>query len=158
RRPPESCWPRGTTGADGGALRTPFASGANGEKEVALTFDQPFPEKNLAFVVHFPKENRWLRNGGSDFAVAIPPPPGSGPSLNEGLDAWAREEGVTRQLLNLDSGDRLAASVRVNPEVVRVRLTCDAESPLVLHWAFMGKLRHEWKLPPDNDRPAGTTV
>lgn len=158
RRPPESCWPRGTTPADGGALRSPFVDVGNGEKEVRFQFDQPFPERNLVCLVYFPRENRWLRNGNSDFTVAIPRARGSGPTLNEVLDAWAAEEGASHQLVNLDSGDRLAAGVRTTPDVVRVRMTCDADTPLVLHWALMGKLRHEWQLPPESARPAGTTV
>jgi len=156
RRPPESCWPRGTVAADGAALRSPFVDVGNGDKAVTFQFDEPFPERNLACLVFFPRENRWLRDGNGDFAVAIPRPPGGGPSLNEIFDAWAAQTG-SRQLWDLDGGDRLAANVEVAEDKVRVRLACDADTPLVLHWAFKGKAPGEWLLPPDGDRPAGTT-
>ena len=57
-RPPENCWPRGTTPVDAGALRTPFDG--NGRKEVTIHLDPSSPWRGLAFVVYSPKENRWI--------------------------------------------------------------------------------------------------
>jgi alpha-glucan,water dikinase len=41
---------------------------------------------------------------------------------------------------------------------VRVRLVCDAAAPLVLHWGLAWQFRHDWQAPPENYRPAGTTL
>ena len=41
---------------------------------------------------------------------------------------------------------------------MRVWLVCDGESALALHWGLVWRFRHEWKLPPESLRPAGTTV
>src|SRR6516225_3308369 len=61
QRPPQTCWPGGTTPVDGQAARTPFTTGNKGIKEVAIHLDLPCPWQTLAFVVYFPKENRWLK-------------------------------------------------------------------------------------------------
>src|SRR5262245_27487717 len=53
-RPPEDCWPHGTTPFDANAVRTPFAG--DGRKEVAIHVASPSPWRCLAFVVHSPKE------------------------------------------------------------------------------------------------------
>src|SRR5205807_4775346 len=76
-RPPEESWPQGTKPADGAAVRTPFTG--NGRKEVTIRLPSPGPWRGLAFVVHAPKENRWIKSGGRDFVVALPRPRGTSP-------------------------------------------------------------------------------
>ncbi|HZV05028.1 MAG TPA: PEP/pyruvate-binding domain-containing protein [Gemmataceae bacterium] len=153
-RPPEHCWPPGTTPFDGNAVRTPFAG--DGRKEVAINFDPSSPWRGLAFVIHSSKENRWIKHGGKDFQITLLRPNSRSPE--EALSAWLDQEEAARQTYTLDSGDRLAASVQRTPERVRVRLVCDAERPLVLHWGLSWQFRHDWQTPPDNYRPQGTTI
>ncbi|MBV9122411.1 MAG: hypothetical protein JO112_03485, partial [Planctomycetes bacterium] len=157
RRPPDAFWPQGTTPAEGPAVRTPFAATNQGQKEVAIHFDLPCPESNLAFVVHFPRENRWLKSGGKDFSVPLPNGH-HGPSPEEALAAWVPEEDAARQVFTLESGDRMATATRVTAEGRKVTLVTEAEAPLDLHWGVVWHFRHEWKLPPEDFRPAGTTV
>jgi alpha-glucan,water dikinase len=152
-RPPEDCWPQGTTPADGSAVRTPFSG--DGQKTVTIHLDSPSPWRGLAFVVYAPKENRWIKSNGQDFVLPLPR---GGRAPEEALAAWAPEEDATRQVHALDSGDRLAAAVRQTPEGVCVRLVCDAASPLVLHWGLAWRFRQEWQAPPENYRPDGTTL
>jgi alpha-glucan,water dikinase len=156
--PPQSTWPEGTQPVDGAALRTPFVKNGNGERHVAITLDQPSPWKNFAFVLHFPRENCWVKNAGSDFSVPVPNGRGGPRSPEQALAAWAPDAAAKRQVLNLDNGDRLAAAVSVTTEAVRIRLVSDAELPLMLHWGVAWQFRHEWQLPPEEYRPAGTTV
>jgi alpha-glucan,water dikinase len=153
-RPPESCWPQGTTPADAGAVRTPFDG--NGRKEVTIHLDSSSRWRGLAFVVYSPKENRWIKNGGKDFMVTLPRT--SGRSPDEALSAWLGQEEATRQTYTLDSGDRLSAAVQKTPQGVRVRLVCDAAGPLLLHWGLAWRYRHEWQAPPELYRPQGTTL
>ena len=72
-RPPENCWPQGTTPADAVAVRTPFSG--DGRKEVTIHLDSSSRWRGLAFVVHSPKTNRWIKSGGRDFVVPLPPSP-----------------------------------------------------------------------------------
>ena len=113
QRPPESCWPPGTTPADGGAVRTPLTPHEKGEYEVAIPLDggacraaTTSPSSST-----FRAENRWLKNDGRDFCVSLPDrcalqEPG------EALLAWLPGEDVTRQLFTVTGGARLAAAVR----------------------------------------------
>ncbi|HEY7155392.1 MAG TPA: hypothetical protein VH575_15625, partial [Gemmataceae bacterium] len=151
--PPESCWPNGTTPADGAAVRTPFSHGDR--NQVTIRLESPNPWRGLSFVVHVPAENRWIKNNGQDFVVPLPR---GGRSPEEALAAWTPEEETTRLMYSLDSGDRLAAAVRQTPEGVCVRLVCDAAAPLELHWGLAWQFRQEWRPPPENYRPEGTTL
>ena len=153
-RPPENYWPRGTTAADAGALRTPFDG--NGRKEVTIHLDPSSPWRGLAFVVYSPKENRWIKNAGKDFLVPLPR--ANGPSPDEALSAWLGQEEAARQTYTLDSGECLSAAVQQTPQGVRVRLICDAAGPLALHWGLAWRFRHEWQAPPESYRPHGTTL
>jgi alpha-glucan,water dikinase len=153
-RPPENCWPQGTTPADAGAVRTPFAG--NGRKEVTIHLDSSSRWRGLAFVVYSPKENRWIKNSGKDFLVTLPRVDGRSPE--EALAGWLKQEEATRQTYTLDNGDRLAAAMQKTPEGVRVRLVSDTAGPLVLHWGLAWKFRNEWQAPPDAYRPQGTTL
>jgi alpha-glucan,water dikinase len=157
RRPPDECWPEGTTPVAGQAVRTPFPAREAGDREVALDFDLPCPAKNLAFVLHFPRENRWVRSGGRDFSVQLPNGQGHA-SPEEALASWAPGEEVARRVFPLDGAGSLAVATLPTPEGVRVSLACDAGSPLVLHWGVAWRFKHEWQLPPEGFRPAGTSV
>ncbi len=152
-RPPENCWPQGTTPAADSAVRTPFAG--DGRKEVTIHLDSPGPWRGLAFVVQAPKENRWIKSGGKDFVVPLPR---SGRSPEEALSAWMGQQEAARQTFALDSGDRLAAAVCQRPQGVRVRLVCDAAAPLALHWGLAWQFRHDWQAPPEQYRPQGTAL
>jgi alpha-glucan, water dikinase len=154
--PPDACRPRGTVVADGRAVRTPFALNEKGEREVKLHFDGACPARHLAFVLHLPGENRWLKNGGKDFSIELPTPGLLTPA--QALAQWQPGENLVRQALTLDSGDRLATAVSATPDSVHVSLACDAELPLVLHWGVAWRFRHEWQLPPELFRPKGTSL
>jgi alpha-glucan,water dikinase len=158
QRPPQTCWPGGTTPVDGQAARTPFTTGNKGIKEVAIHLDLPCPWQTLAFVVYFPKENRWLKSGCKDFAIRIPNGTDVPPTVEEALAGWAPETATNRQAFPLDSGERLATAVEATPEAVRVYLCCDAAAPLALHWGLAWQFRHEWQPPPEHFRPAGTCL
>ena len=153
-RPSEECWPPGTTTAEGVAVRTPFAG--DGRKEVTIHLDSSGLWRGLSFVIYAPKENRWIKNGGKDFILVLPRPYGA--SVEDAIQQWMPEADTTRQTYALDGGDRLAAAVRQTPDGVQVRLVCDAVAPLTLHWGLAWQYRHDWQAPPENYRPAGTTL
>ncbi len=157
KRPPEACWPRGTTATDGPAVRTPFSRTEKGEGEVTLHFDLPLPAKRLAFVLHFPRENRWVNQGGGDFSIPLRARPGTS-SAEEALQAWAPGGSVIRQTFPLDGGEQLAVATTAGPDSVRVQMVSSADLPLLLHWGLTWLSRHEWQLPPEPFRPAGTTL
>jgi alpha-glucan,water dikinase len=156
QRPPEAAWPEGTTPA-GDAVRTPLAPGGTDERRVTIRLDLPSPWRSLPFVLHFPRENRWLKDGGRDFSVPIPNGH-AGRSPEEALASWETAPDAVRQVLTLDGGERLAVATWKSAEAVRVRMVCGAAPPLALHWGLAWRFPHEWQLPPESLRPAGTYV
>jgi alpha-glucan,water dikinase len=155
-RPPEQCWPQGTTAADGNAVRTPFSSSGDGRNVVTIHLDGASGWRDLAFVVYSPKDNRWIKSGGKDFIIPLAREQGRCPE--EALKAWEPEEDAARRTFALDSGDRLATAVRQRAEGVQVRLVCDAVGPLLLHWGLAWQFQFDWQAPPTNYRPAGTAL
>lgn len=155
-RPPDACLPAGSASSDGPAVRTPFAAKGTEEREVVLQFDLPAPQERLAFVVHFPRENRWVRSGNGDFSVV----------LDNGKERIAPEkalaswfpEAKSRQVFALDGGEQLAAASRTTPEGMEVALATSARGPLLLHWGVLGPGSQGWQQPPENSRPDGTTL
>jgi alpha-glucan, water dikinase len=156
QRPPDALWPAGTTPVDGTAVRTPFAVNERGEREVRIQLELPCPWKQLPFVVYFPRENRWVKRGGADFAVPLPNGVPGMPSPEQALASWAPD--AARQAFALDGGGTVAAGRRATDKGVRVWLVSDAGAPLVLHWGLAPRFRSEWQVPPEGLRPAGTTV
>ncbi len=156
-RPPESIWPAGTSAAEGVAVRTSFAVKAPDEREVIINLDRPDPARRLAFVLHFPRENRWLRNGNKDFSIPLRGVSEAG-TPEEALSAWAPGDEVGRQLFPLDGSEQLAVARSVGPDRLRIQMVCDAEPPLLLHWGLALHFRNEWHLPPEDFRPAGTSL
>src|SRR5207302_7701847 len=128
------------------------------ERQVAIHLELPCRWKHLPFVVYFPKEKRWLKPGGKDFCIPLPRNLGGVATPDEALAAWVPASGAARQAFILDSGERLAVATCASPEAVRLWLVCDADAPLAWHWGLVWHFRHEWQLPPESFRPAGTTV
>jgi alpha-glucan,water dikinase len=158
QRPPDALWPKGTAPVNGNAVDTPLASNDRGEREVAIQFDLPCSWQNLPFVLYFPKEKRWLKSGARDFSIPLPCWRGASATPRQALETWVPENVSSRQVIALDSGEQLAVAIAAAPETVRVQMVCDAAAPLVLHWGLAGQFRYEWQLPPENFRPAGTSV
>ena len=156
QRPPDAWWPAGTTPADGCAVRTPFAVNERGEREVRIQLELPCPWKQLPFVLYFPRENRWVKRGGADFAVSLPNGGPGMPSPEQALASRAPE--AARQVFPLDGAGQVAVATRATDRGVRVWLVSDAGAPLVLHWGLAGRFRSEWQVPPEGLRPAGTSV
>jgi alpha-glucan,water dikinase len=156
QRPPGYCWPAGTTPVDGGAVRTPFSVNERGEREVRIQLELPSPWKELPFVLYFPREDRWVKRGGADFAVALPNGGPGMPSPEQALAARAPE--AVRQVFPLDGAGQLAVATRATERGVRVWMVSDAGAPLLLHWGLAGRFRPAWQVPPAGLRPAGTSI
>ncbi len=153
-RPPDSSWPEGSTPGPGEAVRTPFAAAKPGERNVTIQLPLPCPANRLAFVVHLPRENRWIKSGGKDFFVPLRKS-ASAVTPDEALRRWVPEEGF-RKVFALDGNEQLAVVRWRTPEGLRVGLACSAEGPLQLHWGLAWQFQHEWQQPPERFRPAGT--
>lgn len=154
-RPPDACLPQGSTPVDGPAVRTPFAPKGQNEREVLLHFDQPFPAKRLAFVIHLPGENRWLKNGGQDYS--IPLRNGQAVAPEQALTTWVPEASF-RQTIPLDLGTQLAVARQTTPEGIRVWLVSNVDAPLLLHWGLAWQFQQQWQAPPESFWPTGTTA
>ncbi|NTU43074.1 MAG: hypothetical protein HGA78_08475, partial [Nitrospirales bacterium] len=73
--PPKESWPSGTKQHGDRAVQTPFPS--DGKISIRLVKETDY--SSLAFVLFYPKDNRWDNNKGRDYFILLPghePPPG----------------------------------------------------------------------------------
>ncbi len=158
QQPPQECWPQGTSAFDNHAVDTPLQRNAQGEREVSIHLELPCRWDNLVFVVHFPREKRWLNSGGKDFVVPLPKSASSALAPGEALTAWVPNAGPTRQVVALDGGGELAMAAWEAAEAMHVCLVCNASPTLLLHWGLAWQFRNEWRLPPEDFRSPATSL
>ncbi|MFO0926218.1 MAG: PEP/pyruvate-binding domain-containing protein [Gemmataceae bacterium] len=86
------------------------------------------------------------------------PTPGNAPAptLEAALAEVPSGTDARRHLFVLDDGSQLAASVDATADGIRVSLVSNAAGPLALHWGLAPRFPSEWRLPPDDVRPAGS--
>ena len=153
--PPRSAWPQATTLFGKDAVQS-VCNAADGKPcTIRITLDLPCAWDSLAFVLYFPGENKWLKNGGGDFLVDLPRLR-KGPSPQQAMEAMTTEGDWCRRDIKIDGGDYLAAGILEYKGGTRVLLACDSTGPLMLHWGLAGKFRHRWLLPSAEFRPPET--
>lgn len=153
--PPESAWPEDTTLFDRHAVQSVCRITAGQPCTLRIKLDLPCAWDCLAFVLYFPAEKRWLKNGGADFRVELPRLR-KGPSPQQALETRTTEGDWRRRDFTIDGGDSLAAGILEHEGGTRVLLVSDSTGPLTLHWGLAGKFRHQWLLPAAEFRPPET--
>jgi alpha-glucan, water dikinase len=156
--PPQSVWPVGTTVYRQKALQTPF-SGHNGERHVNIQLNSQLAYVYLDFVLFFPEENLWDNNGGHNYQVALPREELAQVAPAAALATeLAGENVLLERVLNVEAGAQLAWAVCAGSQVCHLRLVTNLSGPLWLHWGLACRSPHEWLLPPESIRPAGTVL
>ncbi len=157
-QPPESCWPAQTEPVSHHAVQSLFMPCAEGARRLEFELDLREGWQGVPFVLYFPAVRRWVKDGRADFRLALPRPAGQ-PSAETALTAASAGLGWRRERFDLGHGDFLWAAINEQPEGhVQVLLATDAEPPLWLHWGLAERLAHEWRLPPAEMQPAGSTL
>jgi alpha-glucan,water dikinase len=158
RMPPQSLWPPGTRVAGSSAVQTPFAI-HNGQAALLIRLP-PAAYQLLDFALFFPEDKRWDNNDGRNYQITLTPPePQPATALPETLRRELGAGEVTfERLFELEGRWHLAAAVAKVEDRCRVGLLSDIPGALVLHWGIARRSPHEWLLPPESLRPAGTTL
>jgi len=151
--PPEWC-PEQTEFTDV-AARTPFVPVDGNLREVTLALAQPASRDMLVFVIHLPRENRWIRNGQGDFVIELP---SHKPSLDPAELLQREYPHATVRRFPLDAGYRLAVVVIPSATSLHLALACDVDGPLVLHWGLGRRPRSHWQAPATDWLPANSTL
>ncbi len=89
--PPKRLWPAGSVAIDKGAVQSPFVP-EDSEQSLTLTIPKESPFRRIAFVLFYPKLNRWDNNGGKDFFVPVHPKPDAPTSRSEIEEAIVEAE------------------------------------------------------------------
>lgn len=155
--PPEQYWPPTTTPVDQHAVQSSCQMTDQAQRVLRIRLDLPCGWDSLPFVLYLPAEKRWLKNGRDDFRIPLPggeesPSPSRMLAAQSPADEWQVRE------FNLGAGDTLAVALRQGDEETVLRLACDTEGPLLLHWGLTGRFRHQWQLPAAELRPLDTTA
>ncbi len=155
--PPDEYWPPDTVRFNDQAVQSPMVTGKDGMQTLQLQIEIPSPWNILPFVLYFPEDRRWVKNGHQDFSVTLP---GQEPDrqAEEVLAACIEGDAWQRHRFDLGEGEILAAGVLETDDRVSLRLACDIPPPLILHWGLTGRYRFDWTQPPSASWPAGTNA
>ncbi len=77
---------------------------------------------------------------------------------SEPIPTPSTTNGTTERRFPIDGGHQLSAAIHANNGSVRITLECDEPKPLTLHWGVAWQFRDQWQVPPEDDRPAGTSI
>ncbi len=152
--PPKSMWPKGTLPQGKAAVQTPFQE--NGDRSVQLPVSSSPSLSYLVFVLYFPESKKWDNNRGRNYAhPLIAGAPFDVASLLD--ESIGDREKLFREIFELEGGFRLGAAVIKNGEDREVILLTDLATPVNLHWGIAERTPRDWRFPPPEIRPAGTT-
>ena len=155
QRPPQAVWPPQSAPFDQQALHSSLSSDPAGGATLTIRFGGPLVWVSLPFVLYFPEERRWVKNGKQDFCVALPAAPET-PNPVEALSARTADADWDRQGFALGDGETLAAAVLESEQRLQILFATDVESPLWLHWGFAAHPPDRWQVPPKASWPPGT--
>jgi alpha-glucan, water dikinase len=154
---PES-WPPGTHAQGQNAVQTPFVP-QNGEASLRIQLSPPAEFASLDFVLFFPEDRRWDNNNGRDYRIALEPSPGAGVSLPAALhDRIGNENVIFEHSFDLEGQGQLAVATTDLKDRYRVTFLSNVPGALALHWGIARRSPHEWLLPPESMRGAGTAI
>src|SRR6266850_103877 len=158
KMPPQSSWPPGTVPSGQSAVETPFAK-QNGQTSLAIRLGPPSAYAFLDFVLFFPDEGRWDNNGGRNYQIILRKPAELAVAplalLREQIGA---EASLLERVFDLDGIGQLAIAVAKAENRYRVLFVTNIGEPLILHWGMARRSPHEWLLPPESVRGAGTII
>jgi alpha-glucan,water dikinase len=152
--PPEAVWPAGTRPVDARAVQTPFPSDS---RKLVLRLPFSVGARSLLYVFHFPQSNRWDNCHGRDYCLELGRKPGDAATLADRLAAWAPGAGDWEKHYSLGEGE-LGVRVRLGALEADVWLVTDLAGPVVLHWGLGYGSPSEWRAPPAECLPSGTSV
>ena len=159
--PPVSAWADGTEKFDEMAVRTPFKISGNASS-VHFKLTEPIRWKSLSFVLYFPEEDRYEKNGRYDYNLNLKYTSRSTVLPEVALYEWvgASEDSEKFMFKNyqLASGDDLAVCRETGERGFELYMVSNAVGPLLLHWGVTDRFNSGWECPPQALRNTITVV
>jgi len=156
--PPAELWPAHSKAFNERAVRTDFIADAAGKQSLQINLKSPDKWGSLPFVVYFPEQQRWLKNGNKDFCITLPNSQNDASLVNDAIAARITDEPWKVQTITLDNGDTLATATLDQAGQLQVILVTNVAPPVLLHWGIARKHPYQWDLPTAEDRPVDTKV
>jgi alpha-glucan, water dikinase len=158
RMPPTESWPPGTRPHGQNAIQSPFVP-QNGQASLRVCLSAPSEFASLDFALFFPEDRRWDNNNGRDYQIVLRHTSPAETSLPSSLRALiSKEEIVFERIFDVEGQGQLAAATSKLVDRYRVTLLSNVPGMLALHWGIARRSPHEWLLPPESMRGAGTTI
>jgi alpha-glucan,water dikinase len=154
RPAPPALWPADSQAHGDSAVQSPFQQDVDGGA-LSIRFPEGSAPAFVVFDLFMPDSNRWENNRGKDFWIALAEPP---PSPGAALQQSRSDPAVEVKSISLDGGGQLAVAVERTETAITLTLVTDIAGPVLLHWAVQDRMRSPWKLPPADQRPAGTVA
>ncbi len=149
--PPSNSWAKGTSKFNELAVRTPFTIDA-GVSTINFTLKAPIKWNALEFVLYYPDEERYEKNGRYDYNLKLTYVERSEvlpeTALQEWLSGCEQQKITFSKIYRLDTGDDLAlARVEIDGGF-NVFMVSNVVGALFLHWGVTNRFNSEWSCPP----------
>ncbi len=156
--PPAELWPPHSKPFNDQAVRTDFIADAAGKQSLQINLKSPDKWGSLLFVIYFPEQQQWLKNGNKDFFITLPNSQSDANLVNNAITARVADAPWKVQTITLDNGDTLATATLDQDNQWQVILVTNAKPPVLLHWGLAKNHPFQWQLPTAEDRPPGTEI
>ena len=148
---PKNLWPEGTIKFDDLAVRTPFVEN-NGSATLQFRINAPIKWKAIQFVLYYPDEDKFIKNGRYDFNLSLKYVERSGLLPEVALKEWVPDSESNEELYwknyHLDTGEYLALC-RVKVEGgYEIYMVTNISETVYLHWGVTGRFNNGWVCPP----------
>ena len=149
--PPRSFRPAGSEKFNDLAVRTPFQL-ENGISVLRIKIPSPVKWHSLAFVLYYPDEDRYEKNGRYDYILSLRYVERSGVSPEAALTEWLKEAGagsdIFRKNYHLDTGEYLAVARIPVEGGYDLYMVTDIVESVYLHWGVTDRFNSGWVCPP----------
>ncbi len=149
--PPKHFWPSGSEKFDDLAVRSPFAV-TSGVSTIKFHIDSPVKWIAIEFVLYYPDEERYEKNGRYDYHLGLKYVERSDVLPETALKDWlgdaAEAEGNFYKNYHLDTGEDLALCRREVVGGYDVYMVTNIAETVYLHWGVNDRFNSGWKCPP----------
>ncbi len=155
--PPERLWPAGSIAFGDTAIQTPFEP-FDDENRIKLSINKSADFRIINFAFYYPSSDKWDNNHGNNYHIKLPMPEKEPTDLVKAFEETLSGEVLFKESFEIDEEGILSVAVTRKSNMFQMNFITDIQGKLLLHWGGAFKNPFEWRRPPEQICPPGTTI